>query len=77
MTTSNPEVGSVMLSISAGAGEVTVSFMSQSGVTYQAMMKDTLTGAWTNIESLTGNGEMMSFTHSTSNPQGYFRVVAQ
>ncbi len=77
MTTTNPEVGSVLLSISAGAGEVTISFMSQTGVTYQAMMKDTLSGAWTNIESLTGNGDMMSFTHATSNPQGYFRVVAQ
>ena len=77
MTTTNPEVGSVLLSISAGAGEVTISFMSQSGVTYQAMMKATLSGAWTNIESLTGTGDMMSFTHATSNPQGYFRVVAQ
>ncbi len=74
---SGPEVGSVELSVMAGTDEITISFMSQSGVSYQLMMKDELSGDWTEVESMTGTGAMMSFTHDTTAPQGYFRVVAQ
>jgi hypothetical protein len=77
MMSSGPEVGSVDLSIAAGAGEISISFMSEAGVSYTLMMKDTLSGSWTEVESMTGTGDMMTFTHDTTASEGYFRVTAQ
>ena len=66
------------LGYSSGGGNLTISFASQSGVSYQVQSTETLGGTWTNEGApLAGNGGTLSFTTATSGTAKFFQVIVQ
>jgi hypothetical protein len=71
------------LSIVSSGGNVTISFTSQNGMSYQVQSATVLTSPATSISwsneggALPGNGETLTYSAAASSPQKFFRVVCQ
>ena len=60
-----------------GGGSTTVVWSAVVGRDYIVQFKDSLDASWTNASSvIEANTTSISFTHNSSSPQRFYRVVA-
>ncbi|HEY4414413.1 MAG TPA: LamG domain-containing protein [Verrucomicrobiae bacterium] len=68
-----PQMGNVMV----GAGAVSFNFMAENGHTYIVQSTDNLTGTWTNIDTVVGNGSSKLVNYPATGIRQFFRILAQ
>jgi hypothetical protein len=71
--------GSVTLTASLAGGNIQISFLSQSGHSYQLQWSASLTGGiWTNLgSSIVGDGTTKAASESAGTGNGFYRVQIQ
>ncbi|MDF7798281.1 glycoside hydrolase family 16 protein [Pontiellaceae bacterium B1224] len=66
----------VTLSSAVSGGDIQISFLTESGVSYQMAYKSSLTNAdWTPIETVLGDGDTNSTIYPASSPAGFYKVL--
>ena len=66
------------LGLSTSGGNLSISFPSQSGVSYQVQSTETLGGTWTNEGApLAGNGGTLTFSTAIGTTAKFYQVIAQ